>query len=83
MNGVERALAEAMIDETPPRRHGQLCPIWTRRMEAASTSPHSKRVRGGPPVCDCFIREDAIRWAPQVLRTFERRLAAMSMVGAP
>jgi len=61
---VRRALsvdrvAAALVAATPTKKHGQLCPVWTRRLESDSDSPHSKKSRGGPIVCDCFISRDA------------------------
>jgi hypothetical protein len=60
-------VAAALVAATPKRKHGQLCPVWTRRLESESDSPHSKKSRGGPIVCDCFISRDAPMKAAAIL----------------
>jgi hypothetical protein len=61
------ALATALVAVTPTKKHGQLCPVWTRRLESKSDSPHAKRARGGPVVCDCFVARDAPMKAAAIL----------------
>jgi hypothetical protein len=49
----QERLTRALVSTTPPNKHGQLCPVWTRRMNSAKFKAQS------PILCDCFVSKNA------------------------
>lgn len=71
MSDLREAIAAELFDATPNDRHGQLCPIWTRR-------PERRRKSAKPPTwtdCDCWQLPRVRHLADVVLGTPALRAA--------